>query len=101
MKNPSKIITFLGLILIIALIESCVSFKPGWNHFAENTGTFDIEKLLNEAHQIEATASSSDDLLKLIDAFKKIEQSDPYNYYALWKIGNYNILMGAAYLSVC
>jgi len=35
--------------------------------------------------------------LKLIDAFKKIEQSDPYNYYALWKIGNYNILMGAAY----
>jgi tetratricopeptide (TPR) repeat protein len=33
----------------------------------------------------------------LINIFKQVEKADPDNYYALWKIGNYHILMGAAH----
>lgn len=97
MKNFNKLIKYLGLLFIILIIESCVSFKSGCNEFKEKLYSDNIEKLLSEAQEIENSASSADEVLKLIHVFKKIEYTDPYNYYALWKIGNYNILMGAAY----
>lgn len=97
MRNFKKYLIYVGLGVMILTIESCVSFKSGCYEFNEKISSDNIDKLLNEAHKIEATASSAGEVLKLIDAFKKIENADPYHYYALWKIGNYNILMGAAY----
>ncbi len=97
MRNLKKYLIYVGLGVIILTIESCVSFKSGYYEFNEKISSDNIDKLLNEAHKIETTASSADEVLKLIDAFKMIENADPYHYHALWKIGNYNILMGAAY----
>ena len=97
MRKINKLIKYLGLLCIILMIESCVSFKSGCNEFKEKLYSENIETLFSEAQEIEKSASSADEVLKLIDAFKKIENTDPYNYQALWKIGNYNILMGAAY----
>jgi len=97
MKNLSKYINGIAFLSLILGLESCVSFKSGWGKFNEKSSSENIEELLQEAYQIESTASSAESLLLLIDAFKKVEQSDPNNYVALWNIGNYNILMGAAY----
>jgi tetratricopeptide (TPR) repeat protein len=57
----------------------------------------DSSSLLLEAEKIEATAGTREDVEKLIEAYKQIEKSDPLDYRALWKIGNYHMLMGAAY----
>ncbi len=97
MKNLRKYINCVAFISLIIVLESCVSFKPGWGKFNTESSTENIEELFKEAYKIESTASSAESLLSLIDAFKKIEQVDPNNYKALWNIGSYNILMGAAY----
>lgn len=76
---------------------SCVNFQESWGSFEKKSSSNNINLLLDEAAKIEETASSPESVLLLIDAFKKIEEIDPHHYYALWKIGNYNILMGAAY----
>lgn len=92
-----KLIPVLKLFLIILFIQSCVSFKPGWDEFNKKLASDTIGILKQQAKEIESNASTAKDVLKLINTLKKIEKADPYNYYALWKIGNYNILMGAAY----
>ena len=97
MKNIVKIICL--LIPFLLVLNSCVSFKPGYETIAENKDDNDTKGLLRSALLIESSADSKEEVLQLIDAFKEIEKLDPLNYYALWKIGNYNILMGAAYAS--
>ncbi len=97
MKNLRKCIKCLVFVSLVLMFESCVSFKSGWNEFSTKSSSENIEVLFQEAYKIESTASSAESVLLLIDAFKKVEQADPSNYTALWKIGNYNILMGAAY----
>lgn len=97
MKNILVLIGLLLLIPIMLIQNSCVSFKPGWETIAENKNYSETKALLVNALLIEANADSKEEVLKLIEAFKEVERADPLNYYALWKIGNYNILMGAAY----
>lgn len=97
MKNLSKYINWIICLIVIIVLESCVSFKPGWDKFNAKSSSENIEDLLQEAYKIESTAASAESVLLLIEAFKKVEQVDPSNYVALWNIGNYNILMGAAY----
>lgn len=97
MKTFSKCIHGVVFLSLILILESCLSFKPGWGEFDEKSSSDNIEELFQEANAIESTASSGEQVLLLIDALKKVEQADPNNYLALWKIGNYNILMGAAY----
>ena len=84
MRKFKKYLLYVGLGVMILTIESCVSFKSGCYEFNEKINSDNIDKLLNEAHKIESTASSAVEVLKLIDAFKKIENADPYHYYALW-----------------
>ena len=93
MKN----INWISCLILAIVLESCVSFKPGWGEFNAKSDSGNIEQLLQEAYKIESSAASAESVQSLIDAFKKVEQVDPNNYTALWKIGNYNILMGAAY----
>jgi len=97
MKNLNKYINWIICLIVIIVLESCVSFKPGWDKFNVKSSSENIEDLLQEAYKIESTAASAESVLSLIEAFKKVEQVDPSNYVALWNIGNYNILMGAAY----
>jgi len=97
MKNILVLIGLLSLVIAMLVLNSCVSFKPGWETITENKNYSDTKALLVNALLIEANADSKEEVLKLIDAFKEVEKVDPLNYYALWKIGNYNILMGAAY----
>lgn len=97
MKKTRKCIHYLAFLSLIIVLQSCVSFKPGWDEFDEKSSSANIEELFQEAYKIESTASSAESVLSLIEAFKKVEQAEPNNYRALWKIGNYNILMGAAY----
>jgi hypothetical protein len=97
MKSLGKCINCIAFLSLIIGLESCTSFKPGWGEFNEKSSSENIKELFQKAYKIESTASSAESLLLLIDAFKKVEQADPNNYHALWNIGSYNILMGAAY----
>ncbi len=99
MKRITKSIICLSILSIFLFQSSCVSFKPGWKDYKQTTKSADISDLMDKAKDIEYHADSKEELIKLIDVFKQIEKVDPDNYYALWKIGNYNILMGAAYSS--
>ena len=97
MKKINKYIGRLIILSLMASLASCVNFKPGWAAFNEKNNSENVAELLAEAYEIESTAGTAERLQLLIDAFKKVEQADPNNYEALWNIGNYNILMGAAY----
>ena len=97
MKNYIKFITALVGLSIIFCGSSCVSFKSGWETSEVNKTTGDVNKLLQIAHGIKKNANTKEQVLDLITAFKDVEKVDPQNYYALWKIGNYNMLIGAAY----
>lgn len=84
-------------LVIIFTLSSCFSTKPGWNTQTTSSKQGDVNALLKKAHQLEDNAATSSQVMELINAFKDIESIDPDNYYALWKIGNYHILMGAAH----
>jgi hypothetical protein len=92
-----KYINWISCLILVIVLESCVNFKSGWGEFNTKSDSGNIENLLQEAYKIESKAASAESVLSLIDTFKKVEQADSNNYLALWKIGNYNILMGAAY----
>lgn len=95
MKNSIKLQLFSFAFLLLA--SSCATFDPGWNYFAKKTSSEDITILTERAKKMELNSSSSEEIKLLIDAYKEIEKVDPNNYFALWKIGNYQILMGAAH----
>jgi tetratricopeptide (TPR) repeat protein len=57
----------------------------------------DINALLHEASVLEKNAADRDEILRIIDVYKEVEKIDPQNYQALWKIGNYYLLLGAAH----
>jgi hypothetical protein len=57
----------------------------------------DINALLHEASVLEKNAADEDEILRIIDVYKEVEKIDPQNYQALWKIGNYYLLLGAAH----
>ncbi|MDB4835006.1 TRAP transporter TatT component family protein [Cyclobacteriaceae bacterium] len=81
----------------LLFICSCVSFSPEWNKSEVTEATDTVNILLQKAKNMELNASTSQELKELIDCYLEIEKIDPNNYLALWKIGNYQILMGAAY----
>ncbi len=93
LKNSIQLI---GVFIIIAL-SSCATFEPGWNTVEIKESQVDKNQLIARAHSIESTAASAEQVELLIETFKEVLKTDPLNYYALWKIGNYHILMGAAY----
>lgn len=97
MKTITKTCIFLCIVSLFITQNSCVSFKPGWKNMKETTKSANISDLLGKARSMEAVAVSKEELLNLIDVFKTIEKIDADNYYALWKIGNYNMLIGTAY----
>lgn len=51
--------------------------------------------MLATAKKIELTADTKEEVEELIVAYEAVLEKDPDNIYALWKVGNYNILMGA------
>lgn len=97
MKNHVKLISALVFMSIIFCFSGCVSFKPGWKTSEVNKTSGVVNKLLSKAHELEKKADTKEEVLDLINAFMEVEKADPQNYYALWKIGNYNMLIGAAY----
>ncbi len=97
MKNKLKKTTLISLIISCWLLSSCVSFDNGWNHLVEKESTENVEELLNEALELEKSASTKEDVKKIISLYARVEKADPENYFALWKIGNYNLLLGAAH----
>ncbi|MDT8394008.1 MAG: TRAP transporter TatT component family protein [Bacteroidales bacterium] len=88
--------SFTGIVVLLMLV-SCTTFKPGYKALLkEEAGNKDVEMLIDQAREIEARAGTKEDVIGLIDAYRKVEKADPMNYYALWKIGNYHMLLGAA-----
>lgn len=79
------------------ILCSCATFDHGWNFISDRTNTKDPETLLTKAKELERNAATAAEVEELIEAFKAVEDADPENYFALWKIGNYHILMGAAH----
>lgn len=49
------------------------------------------------AQKLELTAATADEVNDVIAAYLEVEKVAPTNYSALWKIGSYHILMGAAH----
>lgn len=97
MKNKLKcLVQLFGLVGIVAL-TSCATFEPGWTTTEIKESNVETEQLLAESHALENNAASAEEVELLIETFKDVVKADPQNYYALWKIGNYHILMGAAY----
>ena len=97
MNSIAKPFALLCISLLFITQNSCVSFKPGWKDLKLSTKSTNIDDLIVKAKKLETIADSKEELLKLLDIYKEIESADPENYYALWKTGNYNILLGAAY----
>ncbi len=88
---------FPGLV-VLAMLSSCTSFKPGYKALlTSEAGGKDVNRLIEKAQELEARAGTEKEVIDLIEAYKEVEKADPMNYYALWKIGNYHMLMGAAY----
>jgi tetratricopeptide (TPR) repeat protein len=97
MKNKLKCMVQIFGIAGILAIASCATFEPGWTTTEIKKSNVETEQLIANAHVLENSASSAEEVEMLIETFKEVVKSDPQHYYALWKIGNYHILMGAAY----
>ncbi len=82
---------------LILVISSCASFKPGWKDSDLKIRSGDAKLLFNKALELEKTAATGAQVQELINALQLAVDADPENYEALWRIGNYHILMGAAY----
>jgi len=85
------------IVLLAFCISGCVSFDQGWKYMTQAQGTGNTEALLREAKELEKKASSKEDIIRIIEAYKEVEKIEPQNYQALWKIGNYYLLLGAAH----
>ncbi|MFO8067726.1 MAG: TRAP transporter TatT component family protein [Bacteroidales bacterium] len=97
MKAKFKRSNYIMFLILCWSLSACVSFDKGWNYMEEKETSENTDMLLKQASELEDLASTEEDVEKLISIYKKIEKADPGNYYALWKIGNYNLLMGAAH----
>ena len=87
-----------ALLCAMALcLTSCASWQPGWKAAQAPAVSGDAKQLLLAAEALEEKADDGPKVAGLIDAYKAVVAADPGNYRALWKIGNYHILMGAAY----
>ncbi|MBN1792051.1 MAG: hypothetical protein JW830_16255 [Bacteroidales bacterium] len=85
-------------IAVLLMLISCTTFKPGHKALLmDEAGDKDVSRLIEKAMELEAYAGTKEEVLGLIEAYRKVEKADPMNYFALWKIGNYHMLMGAAY----
>ncbi|MFC2107460.1 TRAP transporter TatT component family protein [Bacteroidota bacterium] len=94
--NYLIIFTFAFCLFTFAF-TSCVSWEPGWKLYSETKSQKNSEILLNKAAELEKSADSKEKVQDLINTYKEVTEADPSNIFAMWKIGNYNILMGAAY----
>jgi tetratricopeptide (TPR) repeat protein len=97
MRNTAKKLHQIVIIFFILIISSCVSFKPGWKNTDILMKSGDAIHLFKKALELENKASTGIQVQELINALKLVVDADPENYEALWRIGNYHILMGAAY----
>ena len=97
MKKLINPLSGMALLIMCVMLSSCTSFKPGYKYIQDKQSVKDPVVLLETAEEMESTAVNREDVEALIEAYKQVEQADPMNYRALWKIGNYNMLMGAAY----
>ena len=89
---------FITGIVVLMMLVSCTTFKPGYKALLmDEAGDKDVSMLIEKAREIEARAGTRSDVVDLIEAYRKVEKADPVNYFALWKIGNYHMLLGAAY----
>jgi len=97
MKTPAMKYYNIVIIAMALIISSCASFNPGWEVTDLSPKSGDAALLFKKALELEKTASTGEQVKELIKALKLVVDADPENYEALWRIGNYNILMGAAY----
>jgi tetratricopeptide (TPR) repeat protein len=86
-----------SFLTIGVLLNDCVSFENGWNVAIPTESSGYPEQILEKVTQLESEAASAEAVEVLLNTLKELEKADPANYFALWKIGNYNILLGAAY----
>ncbi len=86
----------ISLIMLIFL-SSCVSWKQGWQTVTQEKTAESAKDFLQQARALEKKADSKEKLEKLINLYRTAAEIDPDNYYALWKTGNYYLLMGSAY----
>jgi tetratricopeptide (TPR) repeat protein len=96
MNISRKIWVMVGSITLSCFLFSCTTFRHSWIESNLMLGS-DPQQALGKAQLMESAAASADEVKSLIEAYKDVERADPNNYTALWKIGNYHILMGAAH----
>ncbi|MFO7614442.1 MAG: TRAP transporter TatT component family protein [Bacteroidales bacterium] len=84
-------------VALLLFLSSCTTFQHGWDSRETKVIGTDPGQAMAEAQQLEHIAATAEEVQSLISAFRRIEKVDPANYHALWKIGNYHILMGAAH----
>jgi tetratricopeptide (TPR) repeat protein len=95
MKSLNRVVSISSLFVFVLI--SLTSFASGWAKDGGKTGNQDVKSMLEAAQEMELTASSAAEITLLLHAYLEIEKLEPNNYLALWKIGNYHMLMGAAH----
>ena len=97
MKTPAIKYYNIVITALFLIISSCATFTPGWEDTDLSPKSGNATMLLKKALELEKNASTGEQVQELIKSLKLVVEADPENYESLWRIGNYNILMGAAY----
>jgi len=98
MRITSKISFLVFIFIVLFLHTACVvSFEKGWEGMPHSVGVVSVEDLIQKAAAYEKNAETTSDVYQIIEAYKEVEKADPLNYQALWKIGNYKLLLGAGH----
>lgn len=95
--KTNKILLYLSIPVFSPVLIAFASSGAGTVQISEFKAEETPKAQLERAKNLEKTASSAGEIKELIEAYKKVEELDPGNYLALWKIGNYHILLGAAH----
>ena len=91
---------FKFIIIIFILIShtyGCMSWEEGWKNVETPSMEGDIKLLFKMADKQISEADNNEKLLTLIKTYETILKIDPDNYKALWSLGRYYLLIGAAY----
>ncbi len=90
---------FAALLFVAALQGGCLTWKPGYTVAIEPSGegADAAAGALREAAALEETAETRDEVLALVALAERAVAAAPDDYDALFKVGEYATLMGAAH----
>ena len=97
MTSVGKTSSWLILCCLLILAGCAKSWRPAWQYCLAPSPSAESEKLLTTAQVLYDQAEDWQGLIKSMDAYRAVLQSDPGNAEALAFLANQHILLGTAY----